>query len=360
MNRNFLGAQFLLLMMTVSTFANRMENNIRNELFRHLGIKTIPQRKHANISADEYTRMLGIYSQSVQQTKALRKLKTHFDKHVENTQHFQDIVLYSESGFHRRKKRSLSREKDLFVLNFNSSIFPSFTLVNSAKLSVKLNISEQECKVSAIQVIEESADGINLDTFTSNSDFNQEIGDRQNVELIELDLSHAFQSWILKPQTNKGIHLISEGCEVISSDTKLSVHLDLMQLKGRPRQKRSQQKPTKKHPKTCGKRQMKIKFEDLEGFDFIYMPREFDASFCKGRCPPRYKPMNDHSLLQSLMYIKSERTNNRRRRSPKVKRPCCSPSKFESLDILHLDEEDPTRLKVTNWKNIKVSQCACA
>jgi len=143
----------LLLMMTVSTFANRMENNIRSELFRHLGMTTVPQRKHANISADEYTRMLAIYSQSVQQTKALRELKTHFDQHLENTQHFEDIVLYSESGFHRRKKRSLNREKDLFVLNFNSSIFPSFTLVNSAKLAVKLNIGEHECKTHSLPIV---------------------------------------------------------------------------------------------------------------------------------------------------------------------------------------------------------------
>ena len=46
--------------------------------------------------------------------------------------------------------------------------------------------------------------------------------------------------------------------------------------------------------------------------------------------------------------------------SSKIKRPCCNPSKFESIDILHLDEMDPTRLKVTHWKNIIVSECACA
>ena len=105
---------------------------------------------------------------------------------------------------------------------------------------------------------------------------------------------------------------------------------------------------------------MKVKLDDLEGFDFIYMPREFDASLCRGMCPPRYRPMNDHSLLQSLMFIKSDRTARKSGRRSKIKTPCCSPSKFESLDILHLDAADPTRLKVTNWKNIKVSQCACA
>ena len=105
---------------------------------------------------------------------------------------------------------------------------------------------------------------------------------------------------------------------------------------------------------------MKVKFEDLEGFNFIYMPKEFDASFCRGKCPPRYRPMNDHSLLQSLMFAKSDKKARKTGVKSKVKKPCCSPSQFEHLDILHLDEKDPTRLKVTNWKNIKVSQCACA
>ena len=31
---------------------------------------------------------------------------------------------------------------------------------------------------------------------------------------------------------------------------------------------------------------------------FIFQPEEFDASHCRGRCPPRYHPLNDHSLLQ--------------------------------------------------------------
>ena len=107
---------------------------------------------------------------------------------------------------------------------------------------------------------------------------------------------------------------------------------------------------------------MRVNFRDLEGFGFIYQPRVFDANFCGGSCPPRYHPLNDHSLLQSLMHIKSKaasRTAGRRRRS-KIKKTCCSPAKFENLDILHLDEVDPSKLRVTNWKNIIVSQCACA
>ena len=105
---------------------------------------------------------------------------------------------------------------------------------------------------------------------------------------------------------------------------------------------------------------MPVNVRELEGFGFIYQPAEFDAAFCAGKCPPRYHPLNDHSLLQSLMHIKSARKAKEVGKRAKIKKPCCTPSKFENLDILHLDEIDPTKLRVTNWKNIIVSECAWA
>ena len=105
---------------------------------------------------------------------------------------------------------------------------------------------------------------------------------------------------------------------------------------------------------------MPVKIRELEGFGFIYQPAEFDAAFCAGQCPPRYHPLNDHSLLQSLMHIKTAKSVRKFGRKAKVKKPCCTPSKFENLDILHLDEENPSKLRVTKWRNIIVSECACA
>ena len=115
----------------------------------------------------------------------------------------------------------------------------------------------------------------------------------------------------------------------------------------------------------CRKR-MPVELHDIQGFGFIYQPQQFDAAFCAGRCPPRYNPLNDHSLLQSLMHMRARaaaREDIREGRywaRPEVKSPCCSPASFENLDILHLDEMDPTKLRVTNWKDVIVSECACA
>ena len=49
----------------------------------------------ANVSSDEYQRMMSVYKQSVRQTEALRNLRDHFDAHLDQTEKFDDIVLYS-------------------------------------------------------------------------------------------------------------------------------------------------------------------------------------------------------------------------------------------------------------------------
>ena len=111
---------------------------------------------------------------------------------------------------------------------------------------------------------------------------------------------------------------------------------------------------------------MPVKIQELTGFGFVFEPKRFDAAFCSGRCPARFHPFNDHSLIQSLVHIKTKREAKRALASghpytaPLVKTPCCSPAQFENLDILHLDETNSSKLRVTNWKNIIASECACA
>ena len=100
---------------------------------------------------------------------------------------------------------------------------------------------------------------------------------------------------------------------------------------------------------------MKVDLSEIPGFEFIQQPKVFDAYMCRGRCPPRYNVLNDHSLIQSIMHL---RTRNNAP-TEKIPRPCCVGTKFQPLDILHVDDRDPRKLKVTHWKNIIVSQCGC-
>ncbi|KAJ8682266.1 hypothetical protein QAD02_018058 [Eretmocerus hayati] len=103
--------------------------------------------------------------------------------------------------------------------------------------------------------------------------------------------------------------------------------------------------------KRCCRHELTVNFHELDGFDFIIQPKSFDAGYCKGRCPPRFNPAHHHALLQSLIW-KEDRS--------KAPRPCCAPSKLAELEILYFDENDSTKLKVSNWKDMRVLECACS
>lgn len=243
------------------------------------------------------------------------------------------------------------------------------TLVQSALLTLHLSgptttVVVAGSRVCAVQVVE-AEDGIHLGC--------AQVGDDSRATL---DVSHAVQAWLMDAAADKGIRLTVDrpGVEididarppVILTETvsglvvrqRRDIFLSSQVYAARAGRTDCSAVAANSAPraKRCCRQSMMVRLPDLQGFEFIMQPQEFDAFYCAGRCPARYLPRNDHSLLQSLLHMKS-------RRDPAakgVKKPCCSPSKFESLDILHLDELDNTRLKVTNWKNIIVGECACA
>lgn len=103
--------------------------------------------------------------------------------------------------------------------------------------------------------------------------------------------------------------------------------------------------------KKCCRHSLDIVFKEIPGFEFIIQPKQFDAGYCRGKCPPRYNPANHHAVLQSLLWKQDK---------SRVPRPCCAPSKLVELEILHVDETDPTKLKVSSWKDMRVLECACS
>jgi len=94
-----------------------------------------------------------------------------------------------------------------------------------------------------------------------------------------------------------------------------------------------------------------VVFRDFEDFHYVIQPAKYDAGVCKGRCPARYNPASYHALIQSLMWRKD------RTRAP---RPCCAPHKLNNLQMLVLDPDDHTKLKVRTFKDMEVVNCACS
>ena len=301
----------------------------------------------ANVSEEELERKYQIYLRSVEQTKRAEEVKKQFlEEHSIPRSIVKHMTVMSK---HERHKRSLKDVNDDGVefLHFNRSSVPVQRIIEEAKLELTFTHHEtpHQCRVTVTQLIADD-DGIVLDTASIENN------------IVDLDISHAVQAWSWDASDRNILKLQFQNCP---RNTETIFNIKYSKPKQR-RSKRSLHTSSRlnqkhKHRKTrrrklCRKKTMEVDLDKLGGFDFIVMPRYFNAALCSGKCPPRYKPAGDHSLLQSLLSLHS--------RHKDVPAPCCSPSHYHGLDVLHLDDGDNTKLKVTNWKNVVVSSCSCA
>lgn len=137
----------------------------------------------------------------------------------------------------------------------------------------------------------------------------------------------------------------------------------------------------------CCRETMRVVFADID-FNFVVEPKWFDAGLCRGRCPFKYNSATQHAYIQSLLWKRHTKGRNRgdgergqqqrrgRRklrhgdggRAPLAKtpqpspppKPCCAANKLEHLEVLHVDELDPTKLKLSTWEEMVVVECACS
>ena len=221
-----------------------------------------------------------------------------------------------------------------------SGIRARLTFPNLIKLDADVLVTEAKLKVNLtgeraqlLRLVNNKSEGVVL-----SRDFK---GD--------LDVSDEVQVWLEEPDSDHGLMFLFPPGAVLLGQPSLYLRFEKKARAGRD-QRSTEVKNRKVRKKRCCRQDMIVDLGKLKGFDFIFEPRKFNAYMCRGRCPPRFLPLNDHSLLQSLVHI---------REKGRVKKPCCAPSKYESMNILHLDPENKSKLKVTRWKSIIVTQCAC-
>ncbi|XP_046406880.1 univin [Ischnura elegans] len=180
---------------------------------------------------------------------------------------------------------------------------------------------------------------------------------------IDLDMTSAMAAWLRDPASNKGLLFECQGCSFESGPAAAARPVVDVMVGVRPRHDRFRRSYDPMTPRKrgrtdcrrggerCCRHRMEVVFHELKGFEFILQPKKIDAGFCKGRCPPSYNPAHHHAVLQSLVWKQN------RKLAPKL---CCAPNKLKALEILHLDEDDPTRLKVSHWEDMEVLECACS
>ena len=199
-------------------------------------------------------------------------------------------------------------------------------------------------------------------------------------EWIHLNMSEAVKHWLSEPYIDNGILLRCADCNAAgvrfltggrkqsltsgSKAPRLNVRTEVSGMRRAKRSHKLHGKNQKladchdathakgRKSKRCCRRSMQVRFVDLPKFDFILSPKEFDAFYCSGRCPPRYNPATHHSLFQSLVNLKNVPGGQH------IPKPCCAPTKLKGLNILHIGEDG--RMKTTFWSDVIVTECGCA
>ncbi|XP_014225202.2 protein 60A [Trichogramma pretiosum] len=358
---NVAGADDLASTTTTATpgSADRQRiDDLRNSIFQSLGLTRIPDLTRANISQAEYERA---HKEYYHLTRSRRSITNEEEGEESSHYHSTRRKLFSAYA------QQITSTEDGSVLNFSLDINEyAPPQLDSATLRLLLDHNEDDREDDRLE-IRVYDEAFNLLSQLSTNDpgnirrrwLEFDLGD--GLELTEDPLRLMVQVLRKNRQKDDAIyHRIEKAALNLHTSEqppswltvfrgKRSIGGESSRLPSLHRGRRTECHG--KGAKRCCRHHMSVTFKELEGFDFIIQPKNFDAGYCKGRCPPRYNPAHHHALLQSLIW-KEDRH--------KAPRPCCAPSKLAELEILYFDEDDSTKLKVSNWKDMRVLECACS
>jgi len=394
-----------LLLSEVETQNTKKDISMAQQMLSDMGLNQRPDIKNANISLEEYSLMYGVYQRSVRQTEAITNLqklvkisdstKSHDFAHIVSPKNkvgrrrrneFEDFVHYKpniNSILMKFDKQDLLGDSALYENNFHVVQEATLTikLIRSSAKEIMTPLLKSPLTFTLYQLMEEakvrpeaaivtdivriggSGDDDHLNEFT---------------EILEFNAADMVQSWILDDQTNFGLRIECDLCHTLgihfgNEDVSLALKIhttdnqlaitrrssiisdmaEMSHFMADDAHKSCISRKNKKSPRCCLD-SMTVDLNQIPGFEFIQQPRIFDAHLCRGRCPPRFNMANDHAMLQSIMHLKT-----RHQIHGKIPKPCCVGRKFRPLDILHVDDLDPTKLKVTRWKDVIVTECGC-
>ena len=95
----------------------------------------------------------------------------------------------------------------------------------------------------------------------------------------------------------------------------------------------------------CCRYPLWVSFKDIGWDKWIVEPEGYQAYYCDGDCPHRYKMAHTFAGVQALMNPAAAPS------------PCCSASKFKSVNLLHYDENGD--LVTIKYEDMIVQECKC-
>lgn len=191
------------------------------------------------------------------------------------------------------------------------------------------------------------------------------------------DITQVVQDWIEDPELNNGIEIFVDGLDAgqlvfpslnitermsskSSTNTTIpNVILPILEMKTHERSilkrvKRQNDIERRDCVKgdgesRCCRFTTTIAFSDLGWNDWIIAPPDYEAHYCDGSCPDRFKMANTFAGIQARLHALYPN---------KFPKPCCVPSKLSPLTILHKDSSG--KYQFTDYPDMIVEDCKCA
>lgn len=262
---------------------------------------------------------------------------------------------------------------------------------NLNRNEIKIITNKQTLRLHVYQTIADSNERVWLFTkdiiLPINSDVSYDNSEFTYNKWIQLDVNTAVTQWLSSTEKTLDIEIFCESCskygiQIVnnhktdtshnklnsstSNNPTLNLIGNMMQRAKRKTIRRkdksldvardymSQPKKTichKNGDKKCCRHKWVIDFRELGGYEYIIQPNRFDAGFCDGSCPFRFNVANNHAYFQSMA--------RHQLKDSTVPDVCCAPTRLVDMEVLHIDEDDHTRLKVTTMKKMRVMKCSC-
>ncbi|KAL1493021.1 hypothetical protein ABEB36_011164 [Hypothenemus hampei] len=330
-------SSFIVVFMSSFTFAHPDSGKFLSDL----GIDVFPDRAKINISLQEYTRVISDFlnsrDMSFEPVPSLRVYKLdNLIKHHRPQQHI----------------------KMIFPIGITTD------QIESASLRLLMPPQQENPTIANVQIYQIL--GTRRKRLLTEDTFNLS---RNLSKWCEVNVTEAVASWT-EGSKNLGLELTCESCSnnlnpEIAAITAL-VHPQGRRIKRSPKKGRtdcSARHQTGKGKKKCCRHDMMVTFTKL-GFNEmkdIVEPKNYEAGYCHGMCPPNYNFATNHSRIQGLMHqLDKSYFKQFKNKTSIVPKTCCAPSKLGDLEILIVSSHDPTKLKVEKWHNMRVLECACS
>ncbi|CAC5389644.1 GDF15 [Mytilus coruscus] len=334
----------------------------KQKLLTSLGYKEAPVVRNINSSIHEQRAMI-------------RKYKEHIKgrMNIEEERYPETANIYKpKDSFEIQPDYEQSTAANLFLsydIQEKQPEDPHMETIIS-RAHVKIDLKESNNLTAQIKVHSDNAD--EFSNLLTNEFVFSNIPTNANV--VYLDITSLLRTWLESPTENFGITIsftanISQVLKINSKKSSgkafrldfengmepvLEVFSYRKMILGREKRQASTATSRRDCVKgdgenRCCRFRTYISFADIGWDNWIIRPSGYEAYYCDGECPHRFKMANTFAGIKSLLHMKNPSTF-----SP----PCCVPSKLSPFTILH--KEESGKYAFMDLDDMVVEDCKCA